>query len=112
MPDLTPQTYWMCVTATDWSTPVEGSKGDQYYVSWGRLGAIRQHSEGVMYGWHCTCKGFRFRSKCKHVEAVKDSGTRCGWFQFTDGLEPVRNGAGERCCPKCASPVEPVRMGV
>ena len=35
-----------------------GSKGDKYYVS-------KEEN-----GWVCTCPGFKFRGKCKHVEEV------------------------------------------
>jgi hypothetical protein len=39
------------------SWQVQGSRGDTY--------TVREH-EGR---WDCTCSGFKFRSKCKHVEA-------------------------------------------
>jgi hypothetical protein len=38
---------------------VEGSKGNKYFVS----------VSGTRYT--CTCPGFSFRGKCKHVESVK-----------------------------------------
>ena len=43
--------------ATDLRTfTVKGSKGDTYVVTHGSR------------GWNCTCPGFAFRKKCKHVE--------------------------------------------
>ena len=38
---------------------VKGSKGDIYLV------------EKTDSGYTCTCSGFRFRAKCKHVESVQ-----------------------------------------
>jgi hypothetical protein len=38
---------------------VTGSKGDQYTVS---LDGDR---------WACTCSGFQFRSRCRHVDEIK-----------------------------------------
>lgn len=40
---------------------VTGSKGDQYIVS---LDGER---------WSCTCSGFQFRSRCRHVDAQRSS---------------------------------------
>ena len=37
---------------------VKGSKGDEYKVS------------ELNGNYSCTCSGFRFRAKCKHVESV------------------------------------------
>lgn len=38
---------------------IKGSKGDIYLV------------EKTDSGYTCTCSGFRFRAKCKHVESVQ-----------------------------------------
>jgi hypothetical protein len=38
---------------------VVGSKGDKYTVT----------NEGTM--WICSCQGFTFRGKCKHVDEIK-----------------------------------------
>lgn len=44
---------------TDKTWEVKGSKGDVYTVS--QLGAL----------WTCTCSGYKFRGKCKHVDEIK-----------------------------------------
>jgi len=41
------------------SIEVLGSKGDKYYVT---------NDNG---NWNCTCVGFKFQSRCKHIEKVK-----------------------------------------
>lgn len=41
------------------TVPVQGSRGDTYQVT-ERLGA-----------WTCTCSGFQFRGRCRHIEQVK-----------------------------------------
>ena len=38
---------------------VRGSRGDEYRVT------------DAMGSWSCTCSGFRFRSDCKHVKALR-----------------------------------------
>ncbi len=38
---------------------VQGSKGDKYIV------------EKTDNGFICTCTGFKFRGKCKHIDSVK-----------------------------------------
>ena len=42
---------------------VEGSKGNSYRV---------EAFDGL---WRCSCKGYEFRRKCRHIEEVK---TSCG----------------------------------
>ncbi len=47
------------VTAPAQSWKVQGSKGNEYTV---------KLSQGV---WSCTCPGYSFRRKCRHIEAKK-----------------------------------------
>lgn len=42
------------------SVEVIGSKGDTYYVT---------NDNG---NWSCTCVGFKFQGRCKHIEKVKN----------------------------------------
>ena len=39
---------------------VNGSKGDSYTVT------------NVNGQWNCTCTGFGFRRKCKHIDSIKN----------------------------------------
>jgi len=48
------------VPEPDQSWEVQGSKGNKYAV---RL------SKGV---WSCSCPGYSFRRKCRHIEGLKD----------------------------------------
>lgn len=59
--------------------------------------------------WHCDCKGFEFRGKCKHVgEAEKK---RCSWTEeWSD--RPVLNKNGKFYCPVCGGETFVYRVGV
>lgn len=48
-------------TTKDKTFTVKGSKGDVYEVS------VQNNS------WSCTCSGFGFRRKCRHIDSVKNS---------------------------------------
>jgi DNA polymerase/3'-5' exonuclease PolX len=45
-----------------WSTVILGSKGDRYEV------ALRGDGS-----WHCPCRGFSFRRKCRHIDEAKNT---------------------------------------
>lgn len=106
MPDLTLQTFYHCQSAETFSTTVEGKSG-KHTVSYGPSNGRYQ------YDWHCTCHSFKFGKgkHCKHIEAVKESGKRCGWMQFTDGGEVVRKN-GQTFCPNCGLPAHAQQHGV
>lgn len=96
MSDLTYEYYWICESAQNWSTKV----GD-YVVSYGF-----SHSGLYDYDYECTCKGFQFRKKCKHIEEAKK--LHCNWNQFVDGGSPA-----DSMCPRClVKPVVSIRVGV
>lgn len=86
MPDLTTHSYWACETASAWQATIGG-----HLVAWGLTPGGQ-----CVYGWSCDCKGFKFRRRCRHVDAAAEQ--RCGWRQFVHGGEP----AGDRC-PRCAA---------
>ena len=46
-------------------TQIKGSTGSVYDISWKRV-------KGVKIGFKCTCKGFAFRGKCKHLLKIND----------------------------------------
>ena len=48
-------------TLVSQSWAVKGSKGNEYKVS---------VTDGV---WSCTCAGFGFRRKCRHIQEIKDA---------------------------------------
>jgi hypothetical protein len=109
MPDLTTEYYYYCETAEGFQMEVEGSK--TYTVRWDRTS--HKNYREVQYDYSCTCHAYKFgRGKyCKHIQQVIDSGKHCNWQQFTDGGEPVEKD-GEKCCPKCGSPVRAMGYGV
>lgn len=99
---------WTCLTNEDFGpVAVPSSSGeDVYQVSWGRT-----LSADAQYGPHCTCKGFKFHSKCAHIEVMETQ--RCGW---NAGLEPCiaseYDGGGNPVCPSCGGPVRSYRVAV
>lgn len=114
MPDLTIEAAWTCETNLFWETQVRSSRGGgEYTVRWEELDPPLAEKIGAMYGWTCTCEGFRFRATCKHVEGIEQSGQRCGWNQ---SLEPTlqceRDEEDEPMCPECGGPVTPMRVAV
>lgn len=90
-----------CRSNERWSRKVIGSFGDEYTVSYGQRGA-----QG--YGYACSCAGFRYRKRCRHIQEVKNQ--RCGFGWSAVGGRPVR--MGERC-PVCgdATSVAPLSAG-
>lgn len=105
MPDLTTEIAYICCTNVHWSKTVVGSKGGQYTVTFGF-----QPTGPVQYDWSCTCKGYKFRHGCRHIEDSK--GERCGWNNELDpGLQPDFVN-GEARCPKCGGPITLVQVAV
>ena len=100
MHDLTTEYYYHCQTAEEFSRVITGSSGSQYLVVYGKT----PHGP-YEHDWSCNCKGFQFRGKCKHIEVAKK--LHCGWFQFSDGGEPV-NGK----CPNCGGDIRSMGHGV
>jgi hypothetical protein len=111
MPDLTTIYQWHCDTAEDWSTTVQGSKGDTYHVVWNQGSHKNQHE--VQYDYSCTCPAYKFGrgGYCKHIDSVRASGDHCKWMQFHDGGDAVEKD-GEHYCPECGSGVRSQAWGV
>jgi hypothetical protein len=109
MPDFTIQTVRTCRSNMDFETTVPGSKKGATYTV--RFGFMPQ-PHPVQNDWSCSCQGFRFHGKCKHIAEVKASKARCGWNGFLDNLEPAQDARGEYCCPECGGPVEVVQVAV
>lgn len=108
MPDFTIGIYGSCNSNKFWQTvvPSETTPDKTYTVSW------RYQPEGpVQYDYECTCWGYTRHGHCKHIKAVRAiqgdmaQGGRCGWHQFLDGGEPVKDEEGKFMCPECGAPV-------
>jgi len=113
MPDLTTHATYTCCTNEHWEKEVTGSKGDKYIVCFGRLDGEERLRQGCDYGWTCTCKGFKFRGKCRHLTQVKASGEFCGWNDCLEvGAPPDYDEHDRPVCPDCGGPVMTVNVAV
>jgi len=102
MPDLIVVPVATCATNKNWSTQVKGSKGAVYTVSYGPV-----MNQLVQYGYTCTCKGFKYRGRCKHINTVMAE--RCGWnWELDPGNLPDEDGR----CPHCDGKVVWEQVGV
>ena len=86
MPDFVNEPFAYCESVENFVATV----GD-YVVTHGHTPFGECH-----YGWQCTCKGFKFRKYCKHIEIAKQD--FCGWDEFVDG-----DGVKHNTCPSCGS---------
>jgi len=129
MPDLDIVTMRMCRTNEQWVARVKGSNGNEYEVSFGPLHGSQLIKQGCEYGWTCTCKGFKFRGGCSHIQRAEK--VRCGWHEQWGRWGTALAEAAEadpdvvitnkpesepddilEPCPECGGPTRAVRVGV
>jgi hypothetical protein len=58
----------------------------------------------------CNCDGFRYRRKCRHVEALRSK--LCGWNQQIDEEQQTPQQEMEGVCPRCGGETRVVRWAV
>jgi hypothetical protein len=98
MADLTVHVTQTCATNRQWSLDLAGTTGT-HTVRFGFL------VDGpYQYGWSCSCKGFRFRGSCSHINKVRASGVRCAWNAELELSQ-------ETACPDCGGPVIVEQVG-
>jgi len=97
MPDFTYENYYACQDLDERVSKIRGSTGI-HTVRYNRID-----------GWSCTCDGFKFHKKCKHIAAEQKK--KCNWCQEWDGGSPIEKN-GEKLCPKCDGPVFVYRSAV
>ena len=100
MPDLDIIYIQVC-SATAAEEKVLSSKGDQTYDVYASLDE-RLDS--------CTCPGFQYRRKCKHVGAVRKK--ICGWHEQASEERQTPQQEMEGICPKCGAETQVIRWGV
>lgn len=89
MPDFTFENFYACQDLEALVVKVHGSTG---------IHTVRYEC----HEWSCTCDGFKFHKKCKHIAAEQKKA--CKWCQEWDGGEPVDKN-NKKYCPKCGGPV-------
>jgi len=78
-----------------------GSHGKIYTVTCNEMNAGPH-----VLNWHCTCKGWQYKGKCKHQAIAV--GRRCRY-----GSDIYSSGSSESdTCPRCGGPTEVVRVAV
>ena len=100
MGDMTRHAWRWCSENVRFEQEVPGSKGETYSVRYGRTPTGR-----YQYGWTCTCKAFKFRGRCKHIEACKP--LRC-----TEGRDAVVGSPTPMgdTCPRCGGSTSVVEV--
>lgn len=94
MPDFTYETMQQCKDISRISIKI-----DDYIVS---------RIQDFMFN-HCTCKGFKFRRNCKHLDIAQNE--ICTWHQMT-GMPQDFDEKESMICPMCSGETEYVRVAV
>lgn len=97
MPDFAIEIRFHCQSVESYETEVKGSTDKTYrvWIGWANWPGAAQ------YEWQCECQSFKFRRKCKHIDAAKASSDYCGWQEQIRGGEIVRDDTGVARCPEC-----------
>lgn len=115
--DLTTHATWICPSNINWSIKVQGSRGAEHTVRYGRLFGRDLQVQGCDYGYTCTCAAFTKSRKshlpCKHIKAVLASDERCAWnWEMEPGAEAARDADGKFICPDCGERVTAINVAV
>lgn len=72
-----------------------------------KMDSIRGYSQSYHFpeGWTCTCKGFEYYGKCKHIREAEEN--RCTWNDMFD-IKQEQNGI----CPRCGGKTISVKFAV
>jgi len=107
MPDFIIECAEVCSTNMHWEKEIRSSRGggETYTVRYSRQFEPESEAE---YGYSCTCKGFRYRGKCRHIMEAVLSEEHCRW---NEGCDPGMS-SDDGVCPGCGGPIVAVRVGV
>jgi hypothetical protein len=104
----TMENMFCCESVKRWQTTVEGSKGRQYQVTWGK----NHRNPNVMLDYNCTCPAYEFGKGawCKHIKQARMN--HCGWSSNSYPQKPVplTDNNGQDICPECGSEVYSVEI--
>ena len=107
MPELSIEYFWLCLSAREWQRIVQSKDGKNAYIV--RWDNYSHKNRNVQFDYSCTCKGYKMRGRCRHIEEAK--AFHCRWHQFEHGGEPPVVD-GKHTCPRCGGPVTSERWGV
>jgi hypothetical protein len=102
MGNMTVHHYRWCSSNNHWETPVLGSNGDVYTVTWG---PASEGSYSMRYSCNCYAGKFHPQKECKHVRQARPWHCLCGCEALSGAPTPM----GDRC-PKCGEPTAVVTV--
>lgn len=103
MPDLTIEYSQVCAhDAYTEKVPSSSGKGSYEVHVWKNL-------DGEIF-LKCECRGFEFRGKCKHSEALKSK--LCDWDERVGPETQTPQQEMEAICPRCGSETRVTRVAV
>lgn len=106
MPDLTPEWYQKCTADKYEEINVSSSRSDMAYTT-----TVEEGNAGLLY--NCTCPGYQYRGKCKHVTTLMENDTKpCGWHQLYSDEQQTPQQEMSAECPKCGGPTDTVKVMV
>jgi hypothetical protein len=105
MHDFTSHVWLVCSSNFFAEFKYMSSDGKTEYVA-----TLARYNPGpYQVNWDCTCPGFQFRGKCKHIEqAEKDN---CYWGQSAFWGSPEK-APDDGICPDCGRELQPVEVAV
>ena len=99
-PDFTILHARVCASVMEW----RGTVGT-HEVKWGKAPASWPYA----MRYTCDCKGFQYRSTCRHVHEA--AALRCNWgADALSGSPSTPNPDGT--CPDCGGPTVPIQIGI
>jgi len=104
MPDLTLESRRVCASNEHWEADIPASiAGGKYHVSY-----HKGNPGPYLINWHCTCAGFQFRQRCRHIDIAKTQICQAGRDAYAGGpgIEDSES------CPKCGGPFMYIQIGV
>lgn len=100
MTDFTTHTARWCEENVRFTQKFSGSRGNIYVVTCNEMNA-----GPYSVNWHCTCKGWQYKGKCKHQTIAVM--IKCSYGSSAAAGSPIEM---EATCPVCGGPTIPIEV--